>query len=63
VSTTPPTKPPVCPQIVLSAPPHGKKPNEMSEDEIGAWADSIFDFMEAQRPIVDAASAYLKGER
>ncbi len=61
VSTDP--EPPVSPQYILSAPPGGKKPNEMTEDEIRAWADSIFDFMLAQRPMVEEAGRYLRERR
>jgi len=48
---------PVAPKIILSAPPHGKKPNEMTEAEIGEWADAIFDQFEKERPTVEAARA------
>ena len=40
----------------MAAPP--KPVNEMTDAEIEAWADEIFDEMRAQRPIVEAAGAW-----
>jgi hypothetical protein len=45
VSTTPPTKPAERRLLVLAAPPPGKLPKDMSDDERRAWAKAIFDAM------------------
>lgn len=51
-------QPPVSPKQILSAPP--KPVEDMSEAEIGAWADEIFDEMKSQRPAVEKAAKHLK---
>ena len=55
--------PPESPKLILSAPPGGKKVCEMTDEEIRAWADAIFDQMKAQRPVVEAAGQYLRAAR
>jgi len=62
VSPTPPEEPPVAPKMILTRPPGGKRVNDMTDDEIYAWAKAITDFMQVQRPIVDAAGAYLRAK-
>jgi len=53
------------PKLILSAPPGGKLPKDMTPDERRAWANAIFDAMASQRPVVEAAGVYLRqrGER
>jgi len=63
MTALPPGDPPESPKLILSAPPGGKKVSEMTDEEIWAWADAIFDQMKAQRPVVEAAGHYLKAKR
>jgi len=46
--------------MILAAPP--KPANQMTDAERRAWADTIFDAMAAQRPVVDTAGAYLEAK-